>query len=235
VQAAAGCAVRAAELGEQSSMLACLAAVPDFLDRRPAVAAAADRLPSEVLRTIADHATDDQDALAAIAVRAAALDDHRLALDVLSRITSSSSREHAVIGIAGWARPSWADALLPSIRELWEGPRAEALAALVPRVTPERRAPLVEEAISAARGYRIGSAPERQRILCTLGPEVARLPPDTVARLWTEAMRVTGLLGRSEVLVDVAALADPLVEVFGSPVAVALDDAIQVGGADRWP
>ena len=48
-------------------------------------------------------------------------------------------------------------------------------------------------------------------------------------------MRATGLRGRDEVLVDVAALTDPLVKVFGSPVALALDHAIQAGGGDRWP
>jgi hypothetical protein len=235
VQAAADCAVRAAELGDEPLMLAYLAAVSDFLDLRPAVAAAAERLPSGVLRTIADHAAQDPDALAAIAVSAATHNDHRLALDILSRITSSSSREKAVTGVAERAQPSWADALLALIRELSEGPRAEALAALVPRVAPERRAPLVEEAVRAAQGYRHASAPRRRRILSALATELARLPPAQVAQLWIDDMRATGLRGRDEVLVDVAALADPLMKVFGSPVALALDDAIQVGGPDRWP
>ena len=48
-------------------------------------------------------------------------------------------------------------------------------------------------------------------------------------------MRVDGLRGRDEVLVDVAALAGLLVEAFGSRVALELDEAIQVGGTNRWP
>ena len=76
-------------------MLACLTAVSDFLgDSRP-VALAVDRLPSGVLRTVADHVGEDTDDLAAIAVSAAGHDDHQLALDVLFRISSwsSTSRE----------------------------------------------------------------------------------------------------------------------------------------------
>jgi hypothetical protein len=234
-RAAAGCAVRAAELNDEPLMLACLTAAPALLGHPGPIAIAVDRLPSNVLRTVADHAGQDPDDFAAIAVSAAGHDDHQLALDVLSRISSSSSYEKAVIGVAGRARPFWAETLLAPIRELWEGARAEALAALIPRVAPGRRAPLVEEAVRAADGYQYGAAPKRGRILSSLAPELIRLPRAELARIWADAMHATSLRGRSEVLVDVAALADPLVEVFGSSVAVALDDAIQVGGADRWP
>jgi hypothetical protein len=233
-RAAAGCATRAAELHDEPLMLACLTAAPGLLRRQPAVVAAVNRLPPEVLRAVAD-AADDPDALAVIAVGVAARDDPQLALEVLTRITSSSSYENAVTSVAEQARPSWAEALLPSIRELWDGPRAEALAALIPHVAPERRAPLVEEAVRAAQGYQHASAPRRQRILSTLAPQLAGLPAGKVAKLWAEIMRATSLRGRDEVLVDLAALADPLVEVFGPQVALALDDAIQVGGGDTWP
>jgi hypothetical protein len=234
-RAAAGCAVRAAELNDEPLMLACLTAVSAFLGNQRPVAVAVDRLPSGVLRTVADHVDQDPDDLAAIAVSAAGHGDHRLALDVLSRISSSTSREQAVIGMASRARPFWAETLLAPIRELWEGPRAEALAALIPRVAPGRRAPLVEEAVRAAHGYQHASAPTRQRILSSLAPELTRLSPAELARIWADDMHITSLRGRREVLVDVAALADPLSEVFGSSVAVALDDAIQVGGAGWWP
>jgi hypothetical protein len=234
-QAAAACAIRAAELHDEALMLASLAAAPKTLGDQPAVTAAIDRLSPDMLRSVASHAAQDQDSLAAIAVRAATYDDHQLALEVLSRITSPTSREEAMTGMAERAAPSWAEDLLPSIRGLWEGPRAEALAALLPRIPAERRPPLVEEAIHAAEGYRHASAPRRRHILSRLAPELARLPPARVAQLWANAMRVTSLRGRAEVLVDLAALADPLVQVLGSPVALELDDAIQVGGGLRWP
>ena len=115
----------------------------------------------------------------------------------------------AVIGMAGRARPSWAETLLAPIRELWEGPRAEALVALIPRVAPGRRAPLFEEAVRAAQGYQVGAAPKRRSILSSLAPELTRLPPAQLARIWADDMHIVGLRGRSEVLVDVAALADP--------------------------
>jgi hypothetical protein len=230
----ARCGVRAAELRDEPLMLAFLTAVPDPLDRQAAVMAAADRLPSHVLHNVAAHATDD-DALAAIAVSAAAHDDYHLVLDILPRITSPSRRETALISIAGNARPLWAESLLPSIRELWEGPRAEALAALVPHVAPERRAMLVEEAVRAADGYSHASAPARGRILRNLAAEIPRMPPTQVVRLWDQTMRVTSLRGRDEVLVDLAALAEPLIEVLGPSAALELDDAIQVGATDRWP
>jgi hypothetical protein len=231
-RAAAGCAVRAAELKDAALMLACLTAAPTLLGHPRPIAIAVDRLPSSVLRTVADQAGQDPDDLAAIAVSAADHDDHQLVLDVLSRISSSTSYEKAVIGVAGRARPFWAETLLAPIRQLWEGPRARALAALIPRVAPGRRASLIEEAVRVAHGY---PAPERKPILSSLAPELTRLPPAELARIWADSMHVTSLRGRSEVLVDVATLANPLVEVFGSSVAVAVDDAIQVGGADRWP
>jgi hypothetical protein len=234
-RAAAACAARAAELGDEPLMLAFLTAARTFLGDQDAVSAA-DRLPSEVLPTAADHAAHDPGALAAIAATAAARGDHRLALEILSTITSPSSRETAVTAIAARAQSSWAEDLLPAIRQLWEGPRAEALAELIPKIAPERRAALVEEAVRAAHeGYRFASAPKRRRILISLAPELTRLPAARLAQLWKDVMHLDGLRGRDEVLVDVAALAGPVVEVFGSAVALELDKAIRVSGADQWP
>ncbi|MGY1776808.1 hypothetical protein ACI8AV_13185 [Geodermatophilus sp. SYSU D00804] len=232
--AAASCAVRSAELHDQALMLAFLTAVPDPVWGQPAINAAADRLPADVLRVVADHCRDG-DALAALAVRAARYGDAQVALNVLSRIPQSTSREIAVKEVAGQAQPSWAEDLLPLVRELPEGPRAEALAALIPRVEAHQRADLVEEAVHAAQGYRLASAPRRRQILGQLAPELARLPAVRVANIWSADMRVTAFRGRDEVLVDVAALAGVLIETLGPTVAQALDDAIQVGGGGRWP
>lgn len=134
------------------------------------------------------------------------------------------------------AQPSWAEDLLTTIRGFPEGPRAEALAKIIPKVAPERRATLVEEAVrAAAHDYHSAQAPKRMHVLTKLAPQLAHLPPPQLACLWKDIMRIDGLRGRDEVLVDVAALAGPLAEAFGTSVAHALDDAIQAGSGDRWP
>src|SRR2546421_352113 len=77
---------RAAGLREDPLMLPFPTAARTILGDQDAVSVA-DRLPSEVLPTAADHAAHDPGTLAAIAVTAAARGDHRLALDILSAIT----------------------------------------------------------------------------------------------------------------------------------------------------
>ena len=235
VQAAAASAVRAAHLRDEPLMLACFAVARTDLGEN-AVAIAADRLPSEMLRIVAEKAAQGSAALAAIAVSAAARGDHRLALETLPRITGGTIRERALIEVSERARPSWAEDLLTTIREYPEGPRAEALAKIIPKFAPERHATLVEEAVRAAsHGYHLALAPKRMHVLTTLAAQLAHLPPPQLARLWKDIMRIDGLRGRDEVLVDVAALAGPLAEVFGTSVAHALDNAIQIGSGDRWP
>jgi hypothetical protein len=133
--------------------------------------AAAPTLPATLFRAAADLASGDPGALAAIAVRAFATGDAELALGLLG----AADRETALIGMATLAPAEWEEALLAPIRELREGPRADARAALIPRLPPERRTPLFEEAARAADGYKHAAAPRRLRVLVVLAPELARL------------------------------------------------------------
>lgn len=101
-------------------------------------------------------------------------------------------------------------------------------------MAPEQRATLVEEAVRAAHGYQQAPAPAREPILRSLAAEIANLPPDQVASQWEQAMRVTSLPGRHEVLVDLAALAMPLIEVFGPPQRPKSMTPSRSAQTDRW-
>jgi hypothetical protein len=200
-------------------------------DLDPVIVSAAPRLPPTALRFVADR-TDDQDALAAVAASAAAQGDPGLALDALARITYSSSLTHALNLIAPHVP---ARELLPALDALRDYDRATVLAALVPRQPRLDRDRLLEAAVRAAHAHRGASAHSRHRILTGMQRYLGALPRERLADLWTWAMRTTGSFGRDEVLVDVASFAEPLTRVFGDEVAIALDDAIVVGGVDSWP
>jgi hypothetical protein len=223
--AAASCAVRGAELGEYDLMMAFL-----DIDVERTTVSAASRLPLPALGFAARH-TDDQDALGAIAERAAAQGDRDLAREALARISFGDRLRQTLLQVI--PHLPWRD-LLPALDGLRGGERAEVLAALVARQPRRVRDRHLETAVRAAYAYRGASAHARRRILEGLERPLGELPPERLACLWTWAMHQTGTSGRDEVLTDVAAFAKPLIRVFGDEAALALDDAIATAGTDSW-
>ena len=206
---------------------------PDVYRIEEAVAAIADALPQHLIQTASELAGTDDDALGALARRAARLGDGNAALALVDR-AADHYRADMLAELAPIIPAEALPPLLERARSAGYG-SGRALVAVLPRVTRAERRHVLLAAVAACADFRMAMADTRVRLLHELTPELARLPAAQLAGLFGEMLRQSAERNREEVLCDIRGFAPAFLRRFGPGVASALDDAIWVAGGDRWP
>lgn len=117
-----------------------------------------------------------------------------------------------------------------------EGQRARALAALAPRLPPERQEQALHEALAAAREIRDEDARARAcaRALASMASHLAAFPRPALYPLWDETLRALARRTRRDLLADLRALM-PLILRLGGPQAIAETFRAVRDVARWWP
>ena len=113
---------------------------------------------------------------------------------------------------------------------------SEALAALAPRLPPERQEQALHEALAAAREIRDEDARARAcaRALASMASHLAAFPRPALYPLWDETLRALARRTRRDLLADLRALM-PLILRLGGPQAIAETFRAVRDVARWWP
>jgi hypothetical protein len=226
---------RACEIGRAQHVLTCLSSIENTFFRSDLLVELAPLLPLDIVSVLAMTERDsDAQGLGALAVRAAELGDIPMAISLLKKRGGyRSSSDNTLERIYELARADSADILIEFANTLYESERPLLLSKLVPRLSRKSRKKLVcsiLRMLSSDEGRL-----DRPKVVEALMPDLKNLPKESILRTWTAALTGSSKRGRKEVFTDATTFAPLLVHHFGKKVALDLDRAISVGGADHWP
>jgi len=233
VPALAALIERAAELQDSSLIFHCLEAGDNSFVRLDLIEKTAHSLPISVVYQLSDEVKHHDDALTALAVRAAELGDTYYMFSLLDEKGGSfSSRERTYELVYRNAPVSDFEALVKYTEKVHPFQRVEALLQLVGRVPVRRRGGLLKTILDTIQSnvYARGTV----EMFRALEPELNRIPATEIFSRFGESMRIRAQRGREEVLVELRAFAPTLVSHFGPELAEELDDAICLGAQDVW-
>jgi hypothetical protein len=232
VPALAALIERAAELQDSSLIFHCLEADDNSFVRLDVIEKTAHSLPISVVYQLSDDVKHHDDALTALAVRAAELGDTYFMFSLLDEKGGSFSSDEKTYELVYRNAPlSDFEALVKYTEKVHPFQRVEALLQLVGRVPVSRRRGLVKTILDNIQSENMRDRVETFR---ALGPELNRIPASEIFSRFGESMRIRAQAGREEVLVELRAFASTLVSHFGRELAEKLDDAICLGAQDVW-